>query len=279
MRPSQVVRRAADYLDRHDVESPMPTAEMLLASVLGIDRIALYARDEGLSSEEARRFGRALCRRCAGTPTQHITGVQGFRRLVVQVRPGVFVPRPETEVLVEAALQAIQNVERPSVVDIGTGTGAIALAIKSERPDAQVTATDVSLDAVALARDNARGLGLELDVRCGDLLDALPLELRGVVDLVVSNPPYVAADDLERLPLEVRADPRAALVGGIEIYERLFASAAGWLRSPGGVVAVELHESRARAVGRAVSEAGFDGVRIERDLAGRDRVLTAVKHA
>src|SRR5438445_10820475 len=153
MRPALVVRRAANYLDRHDVESPLATAEVLLADTLGTDRTGLYTRSEGLTSAEARRFGRALCRRCTGAPTQHITGLAGFRSITVVVRPGVFVPRPETEVLVEVALEAIVDVPTPIVVDVGTGTGVVALAICTERRDARVLATDLSPEAVALARE------------------------------------------------------------------------------------------------------------------------------
>jgi release factor glutamine methyltransferase len=142
VRPAQVVRRAADYLERHGVESPVPTAERLLAHVLETDRAGIYARS-GLSTQEARRFGRALCRRCAGEPLQHVTGEQGFRRLVLGVRPGVFVPRPETEVLVQAVLDELRSVDSPLVVDVGTGTGAVALALADELPSATVHATDV----------------------------------------------------------------------------------------------------------------------------------------
>ena len=151
MRPAQVVLRAADYLSRHDVESPLPTAEILMASVLGTDRSGLYARDQGLSTAEAKRFGRALCQRCVGVPLQHLTGDQPFRRLTLVVRPGVFIPRQETEILVELALAAVASVPAPMVIDVGTGTGAIALTIKDERPDARVLAIDVSSEAVALA--------------------------------------------------------------------------------------------------------------------------------
>jgi release factor glutamine methyltransferase len=188
VRPSEVVRRAAHYLDRHGVESPQPTAEVLLMHVLGTDRAGLYTRDEGLDAREARMFGRAICQRCAGTPVQHLTGAQAFRRLVLQVRPGVFVPRPETEVLVEHALSELGGLEAPVVVDAGTGTGAIALAIKDERPDAKVLATDRSPEAVELARANGERLGLGVTVLEGDSWAIAP-ELRRSVDLVVSNPP------------------------------------------------------------------------------------------
>ena len=207
MRPALIVRRAADYLSRHDVESPLPTAEILLANVLGTDRAGLYTRDEGLSAGEAKRFGRALCRRCVGVPLQHLTGEQGFRRLTLIVKPGVFIPRPETEILVEHALAAVADVTAPVVVDVGTGTGAIALAIKDERPDARVLAIDVSHDAVALARENAVRAHLDVEVAVGDLLDPVPEDLRRAVDLVVSNPPYVEEEGFATLPRDVLADP------------------------------------------------------------------------
>jgi release factor glutamine methyltransferase len=198
VRPSEVLRRATGYLDRHGVESPRATAEVLLASVLDTDRAGLYTRAEGLSAGEARMFGRALCQRCAGTPLQHLTGEQPFRRLTVRVRPGVFIPRPETEVLVDVALVELGDAEAPVVVDVGTGTGAIALSVKQERPGAKVFATDRSPEAVALARENAERLGLEVTVLEGDLLAPLPAELRGWIDLVVSNPPYVSAEEYTR---------------------------------------------------------------------------------
>jgi release factor glutamine methyltransferase len=274
VRPAEVVRRAAGYLDAHGVESSAPTAELLLQSVLGIDRAGLYTRREGLSSTEAKLFGRALCRRCVGTPTQHITGEQGFRRLTLTVRAGVFVPRPETEIVVETALSDLARAPaEPVVVDVGTGTGAIALALKDERPAARVLASDLSPDAVALARENADRLGLDVDIRVGDLLDPFSQELRGSIDLVVSNPPYIAREGLARLPADVRADPSLALVGDIRLYRRLLEQAALWLR-PGGVAAVEIGETMSADVSAVATGAGFVDVRVIKDLAGRDRVVT-----
>ena len=271
MRPSDVLRRAGAYLDRHGVESPQVTAEILLMYVLETDRAGVYARAAGLDAREARMFGRALCQRCAGTPLQHLTGEQAFRRIVLQVRPGVFVPRPETEVLVEVALEALGPAEGPVVVDVGTGTGAVALAIKDERPGAKVLATDVSPEAVELARANAARLDLEVDVREGDLLAPLPEELRGWVDLVVSNPPYVTPEEYGDLPPEVRADPALALLGGVEMCERLAGEALRWLRD-GGVLAVEIGADQGRAVAGVLGHAFMD-VRVQTDLAGRDRVV------
>lgn len=274
MRPALIVRRAADYLSRHDVEGPLPTAEILLAKMLGTDRAGLYTRDEGLSIAEAKRLGRALCQRCVGVPLQHLTGEQGFRRLILVVKPGVFIPRPETEILVEHALATVADVFAPVVVDVGTGTGAVALAIKDERPDARVLAIDVSPEAVALARENAARSNLDVEVVPGDLLDMVPVALRGVVDLVVSNPPYVEKHELADLPREVRADPILALAGGIGVFERLFTQATEVLR-PGGAVAVEIGETQGPCICAAASSAGFVTVEVEPDLAGRDRVVTA----
>lgn len=273
MRPAEVVRRAADYLDRHGVESPVPTAERLLAHVLEMDRTELYAR-EGLTSEEAKLFGRSLCRRCVGEPLQHVTGEQGFRRLLLHVRPGVFIPRPETEILVEEVLDGLTGVRAPVVVDVATGSGAVALAIKAERPDASVYGSDLSPDAVELARENADTLGLEVTVVEGDLLEPIPSQLHGEVNAVVCNPPYVATDARDTLPADVLAEPELAVFGGIELYERLFGQAFEWLR-PGGLVAVEIEERTAGEVSTRAARAGFEDTRVRRDLAGRDRVVSA----
>jgi release factor glutamine methyltransferase len=270
VRPSEVLRRAAGYLERHGVESPRETAEVLLMDVLGTDRARLYARAEELDAREARMYGRALCQRCAGIPLQHLTGEQAFRRIVVDVRPGVFIPRPETEVLVEIALRTLDGLETPVVVDVGTGTGAVALALKDERPDARVFATDLSPEAIELTRANAARLELEVSVLEGDLLEPLPEQLRGWVDLVVSNPPYVTPDEYGALPAEVRADPALALIGGIPVYERLAVQAARWLRD-GGSVVVEIGTGQGADVADVLRRR-FSDVRIEPDLAGRDRV-------
>lgn len=269
MRPSEVARRGADYLARHGVETSEANAERLMAWVLGTDRAGV-AVAETLSPEQARAYGRALCSRCTGTPLQHLTGEEGFRRLVLSVRPGVFVPRPETEILVETALACIVAVDEPEVVDACTGAGAVALAIADERPDARVSAMDLSPEAVALAADNASRLGLAVAVAEGDLLEGVV----GPIDLVTCNPPYVPDDRREALPVEVLADPELAVFGGPPIYARLFGQAFGLLR-PGGWVVVEIEESTAAVVAGLAIEAGFEEVSVRQDLNGRDRVVAA----
>jgi release factor glutamine methyltransferase len=275
MRPSEVVRRGADYLERHDVESPLATAELLMMSVLGIDRSEVYACDRGLTTAEARTFGRLLCRRCVGTPTQHLTGEAGFRRLVLEVRRGVFVPRPETEILVDVALGMLRDGagSAPLVVDVGTGTGAVALAIADEFPAARVVATDVSAEAIALARANAERLGLAVHVVEGDMLAPLGAEPRDRLDLVLSNPPYLDPSWASELSPEVRADPPLALFGDLRVYERLFGQAHARLRAGGGV-AVEVDPRIAADVADAAARTGFVDVRVHRDLAERDRVVS-----
>jgi release factor glutamine methyltransferase len=270
MGPSEVVNRAADYLARHGVESPRETTEALLMYFLDTDRAGLYARTEGLDTRTAKLFGRALCQRCHGVPLQYLTGEQQFLDLVLGVAPGVFVPRPETEVLVERALEVLDGATAPVIVDVGTGTGAVALALKRRRSDAAVYATDVSSDAVAVARTNASRHALEVQVLEGDLFGPLPPELEGCVDLVVSNPPYVTEEEYEDLPVEVKTEPYEALVGGVEVLRRLAEEAPGWLR-PGGWLVAEIGAAQGDDVTGLLRER-FAAVEVLPDLAGRDRV-------
>lgn len=271
-RPGEILRTAELQLASAHVEAPRAAVEVLLMWVLDTDRAGLYARSSTLTAHEREAFERAVGRVASGTPVQHLTGEQVFRGLVLRVRPGVFVPRPETELLVDRALELVAGVEAPSVVDVGTGTGAIALAIASERPGARIVATDRSPDAVALALENASRLGVKLDLREGDLLTALDTRDRGALDLVVSNPPYVRSTEFASLPTVVREDPVHALVGEIDVYERLAADAAAWLRGGGGV-AVEIGESQAAEVVE-VFAGSFTSTRVHRDLTGRDRFVT-----
>jgi release factor glutamine methyltransferase len=271
MRPAEVVTRAADYLGRHGVEAPRQTAEALLMYFLETDRAGLYARAEGLDTRTAKLFGRALCQRCHGVPLQYLVGEQQFLDLVLGVAPGVFVPRPETEVVVERAAETLQGREMPVIVDVGTGTGAIALALKRLRPDARVLATDVSEEAVSVARANAFRLGLDVEVLHGDLVDPVPANLRERVDLIASNPPYVTREEYEDLPPEVRAEPFEALVGGTDMHRRLAGAGPAWL-GPGGWLVMEIGASQGSEVAALLRDA-FEDVEILPDLAGRDRIV------
>jgi release factor glutamine methyltransferase len=272
IRPSELVRGAAGVMQHHDVESPAVNAEILLAWVLGTDRADLYSRTSGLTKEQAREFDVAVRRRCEGVPLQHLTGDQPFRALRLEVRPGVFVPRQETELLVDAAIDLIREISDPVVVDVGTGTGAIALSIAAEVPNARVVGIDLDPTAAALARHNAGRLGLGVEVREGNLLTPAA-DLRGVIDLVVSNPPYLEPGELAGLSREVRADPALAVAGGIHIYRELVYAAATALRPRGGL-AVEIGSSQGPEVAAAV-RSRFDEVRVLPDLLERDRIVVA----
>lgn len=271
MRPSEVVARATRYLDAHGVDGARETAEDLLMHLLGTDRAGLYTRSEGLDSATARAYGRALCQRCSGTPLQHLTGRQPFRGLDLEVWPDVFVPRPETEVLAEAAVQVVAGVREPVVVDVGSGTGAIGLAVKRAVPRARLFATDLNPRAVELTRRNGDRHGLPVEVFVGDVFRPLPPELRGRIDLVVSNPPYVTREEYEDLPVEVRADPYEALVGGTQLHRRLAEEAPEWL-GPGGWLVVEIGAAQSTEVS-LVFRRTLEEVQVLEDLSRRPRVV------
>ena len=257
---AEVLRRSTEYLERKGVDSPRLDAELLLSHALGLSRLELYTQHDRPLTESERDAARALLeRRGKREPLAYVLGEWGFRRLTLKTDARALVPRPETEIVVERALARIADVEAPRVVDVGTGTGAIALAVKHERPDAHVVATDVSTDALALARENAAHLGLDVDFVEADLL------VDGRFDLVVSNPPYVLRD--EELPPELAYEPRGALLD--EGQTSALAEAAkrvldGWL-------VLEIHAERADAAKAAL--AGYADVAVTQDLAGRDRVV------
>jgi release factor glutamine methyltransferase len=275
------LRRATARLRAAGVDSPEHDAEVLLRHVLGWDRARLLAEGtSALGSGEGSRYLSLVEERARRRPLQHLTGLQWFWGREISVSPEVLIPRPETEVLVEAALAAIRAVEGPVVVDVGTGSGCVALAVASEREDAEVHAVDVSRTALAVARSNAERLGLaeRLVLHHGDLLDPLA-PLAGRIDLVVSNPPYVSTEEHAALAPEVAVhEPRLALVppagNRLSVYRRLAPAAARLLR-PGGIIAVEIGQGMADEVSRELSSAGLEIHRVVPDLAGIDRVVIA----
>ena len=269
MKLAEVLRGATDYLSARGIENPRRDAELLLARALGLARIELYtAHDRPLTDAERAAARELVQRRGRREPLAYVLGDWDFRRLTLKTDRRALVPRPETELLVERCLELLDGAESPRIVDVGTGSGAIALAIAQERPDARVHATDISPDALALAAENAEANNLSVSFRQGDLLAGL----EGPFDLVVSNPPYVEADELEALEPEVREwEPRGALVDDGQTA-RLVRDAgevlAGWL-------VLEVHEARARAVSDELERAGYARVGITNDLAGKERVVEA----
>ncbi len=271
----------ADYLGRRSVEHPRRSAEWLLSAATGLSRVELYVYfDRPLTPQERAVFRASIERRAAGEPLQYVTGEMPFRHLVLRVRPGVFIPRPETEVLVDVALEAFAGVEAPTVLDLCTGSGAVAVSLAQEVPAARVFATDVNPDAVELARENAERAGVleRVTVLEGNLFAPLPADLRGAMDAVFANPPYVPSGDLSDLPGEVAAhEPHSALDGGadgLDVARRILDGAREWLR-PGGTLAIELDETRVTAAAGEAEVAGYRNVRVVKDLTGRDRVVGA----
>ena len=278
MTVSEALRRAEHRLSDAGVPEPALDAELLLRHVMGWDRAAVIARGaDTVPAADAKRFFALVEERAARRPLQHVTGTQAFWRHEFLVTPDVLVPRPETEVLVEAALELIRGLEAPVVVDVGTGSGCIALSIAAERPDADVHAVDISAAALAVVRENARRLGqTRVELHEGDLLEPVA-HLGGKVDIVVSNPPYVDPGELPSLAPEVRDhEPRQALLapdGPYGIYGRLADTSCRLLR-PGGHLLAEVGRGMAETVAETFRAAGLGGIQIRADLAGIPRVVS-----
>jgi release factor glutamine methyltransferase len=273
---AQVLRSACESLALHS-GSPRLDAELLLGKVLGIARSALIARDaEPVPADTLRAYQSLLEQRANGVPVAYLTGTREFWSLPLKVTPAVLVPRPETEILVELALQLLPLHEERSVLDLGTGSGAIALALASERPRAQLTGVDISPSALDVARDNSRALGLSIDWRLGSWFDAVRGER---FDLVVANPPYVAAAD--RALEALSAEPTLALVAGptgLEAIGAIVAQAAAHL-APKGWLLLEHGSLQRNAVVRLFERHGISGVRSSDDYSGLPRVTLGTFHS
>lgn len=269
MTTREAVREIAAELEAAGCPSPRVDAEWLVAHVAGETRTGLYAHDRVLGDRELARLRTLVERRARREPLAYVLGEWGFRRLTLAVDARALIPRPETEIVVERCLALLDGVEAPRVLDVGVGSGAIALAIADERQDARVVATDSSADALALASENKLRLGLDgrVELRHGDLLAGAV----GPFDLVVSNPPYVSPDELARLEPELGYEPPDALVG-IGRHREVAAAARDALR-PGGWLVLEVADGQAPAVVEELQGLGYEAVTAMRDLADRERVV------
>lgn len=285
------LRLATEYLQKCGSGSPRLDAELLLAHVLGVDRVALYVNhDRPLVPDEVGAFRELLRQRGRGTPMAYILGERPFLSTSLVVSPAVLIPRPETELLVEAAVAWLAEQPGASllVADVGTGSGAIAIGIALAEPRAHVMALDVSADAARVARANVdrHDVNDRVEVVAGDLLAPLLVpprsaRFRGRLDAVVSNPPYIATAELDTLPRDVREhEPRIALDGGpdgLAAYRRLIPMAGQALR-PGGLLALEIGADQGEAVAALLAaDDGWRDVRVEKDYAGHDRIVLSIK--
>jgi release factor glutamine methyltransferase len=272
MSPLQAVHGVARELAVAGVPSPRVDAEHLVAHVLGSTRTELYASEAALSAEELAQLRSLVERRREREPLAYILGEWGFRRLTLRVDARALIPRPETEVVVERCLVHLEALDVPRVLDVGVGSGAIALALADEHPSARVTAVDHSAAALALARENLARADVNgrVVLTHGDLLGGL----EGPFDLVVSNPPYVSPQEYSGLQPEIRLwEPRGAVVG-VGVGEAIARAAFDVLR-PGGWLMLECGDGQAAGLADALRSLGYEDVHATPDLAGRDRVVEA----
>jgi release factor glutamine methyltransferase len=275
----KLITWASEYLEGHGVESPRLSAELMLGRVLELERLQLYLHfDQPLTPEELAAFKELLIRRRAHEPMAYILGSREFYGLDILVGPGVLVPRPETEHLVEQGLQALEGIESPRILDLCTGSGCVALALAHERPDAAVVGVDISQEALAFAHKSADALKLSQRVTWlhGELYDPVAAA-GGFFDLITANPPYVREDEWQGLSTEVREyEPRQALVsgpGGLELVGQIIAGSRAYLK-PFGMLLMEVGAGQADEALKTASRAGvFERVRAVKDLAGIERVM------
>lgn len=272
-----LLHAATERLRGAECEAPSRTARWMLEDLLDVPRTAFLLEPERLVSDEhVRQFAQWVQRRASGEPLQHILGYATFRGLRIRVSPDVLIPRPETEEVVAHALGCIADVDAPRVLDVGTGSGCIALALKDARPDATMAGCDVSRAALRVARANGEHLNLDVAWHTADVLDdAFPALTPGALDLLVSNPPYIPDAEAHSLPDVVHDyDPHVALFSGtdpLRFYHALARHAKDVL-APSGWLVVEAHADYATGVANCFRTHGLDAVDVVRDFAGRPRI-------
>jgi len=282
----EVLKGSAHDLKDHRVENPRLNAELLLAKCLGFSRETLYANlRREMQAEEKEALDELLRRRMAGEPLQYLLGHQEFWSVDLKVDPRVLIPRPETEVLVEEALSilSIPSCRVPRVLDIGTGSGAIVIALTKDVGEIFAVATDISHEALQVAKENARKVGVGQRIRFvrGDLLHPFRPLTGGVFDLILSNPPYVCRSDIEELTREVKDhEPRVALDGGedgLDFYRQMTRQAPSYLREDGWLL-VEIGQGQGAKISALLEQSGcFSSPELVRDLSGIERVIKVQK--
>ncbi len=282
---STLIRTATDYLSVKGIENARLNAERLIGAALGFDRVTLYLSfDRPVHADELAAVRALLQRRSQHEPLQYIIGETEFMSLPLAVNPGVLIPRPETEVLVEAVVARVQSAEkqgRISILDVGTGSGCIAVSLAHQLPESQVMAVDISDSALSTARENAKNVGVSGRVKFAKAnifrIDTLGFESQGRFDVIASNPPYISQDEFALLPEEVKAfEPAVALCDGgdgLSFYRQIAKSVPSMLAAD-GLLAFEIGATQAEPVRRIVQDY-LPKSEVRQDLAGRDRVVLA----
>lgn len=281
MRVVDLINVASGHLAEKGFENPRLEVELLLGHLLGLDRVKLYMEfDRPLSEEERKEFRALYLRRLNREPLQYIIGSTGFREIEVKTDSRALIPRPETELLAEAAISFLLNRPEASFVDLGTGSGVIAASVLYEVPDSRAVAVDISDDALLLAHENARTIGVEDRIAFvqGDMLNAL--DGRGPFDAILSNPPYVKSADIETLEPEIRDfEPENALDGGgdgLDFLVLIAENAHNYLK-PGGLVVLECEGDQADDTAAVFDKTGrYERVEVMRDLADKKRLVKAL---
>lgn len=279
----EVLRASTAFFAKRGSPGPRLEAELLIGGALRLTRVELYTHFERpVSGDERELIKSWLRRRSGGEPLHYITGERQFRHLSLKVGPGVLVPRPETELLVQSVIDDVTRAGSTftglRVLDLGTGSGAIAISLAKELPGCRVVAVDASVEALRLAEENVarEQLGSFIELRPGDYFDALDPEAL-VFDVIVTNPPYIPAPVIETLAVDVRDwEPRLALDGGpdgLRAYRAIVPAAPDHLKS-GGFIAMEIGAEQGQSVTDMLRQHGFDDVGVARDLAGKDRIVT-----
>ena len=283
MKLSVAIESATKRFEEAGIESAQADAEILVSFVLQINRGELLSKtitDESFSEEDSLKFEELVAKRAERFPLQHLTGFAYFRQLELKVGPGVFVPRFETEVVTQLAVDALKAipVAEPIAVDLAPGSGAIALSLATEVPNAKVYAVELSEDALQYTRENFARYAPSAELRQGDLADAFP-DLNGQVDVLISNPPYIPDEMIPIYPEVYLHDPSLALYGGsdgLDLIRKVDATARRLLR-PGGSLIIEHADMQGKAVQELLLASGWRNVSTHKDLAGRDRATTGTR--
>jgi release factor glutamine methyltransferase len=281
----EILNQAVEKLRSEKVDRPRTNAELLLGAVLDVPKIELYLnRNFILTPQQIDQYNQFLQERIAGRPLQYIIGSTEFFGLEFKVNGSVLIPRPETETVVEEVIQRLKNHPSPKIIDIGTGSGAIAVSLAKNLKNAAVFATDISPDALLVAKENARMNQVENQIEFlhGDLFEPLRnKQLEGQIDCIASNPPYVNQDEFDQLPKEVRDfEPVVALKSdqeGMSFHKRIIEGAVDFLKRD-GILALEVGLGQAKQVAEFVVEIDkFKHIEIKKDLGGIERIVIAAK--